>query len=161
MADVFGDLSLFSEFDNRDESEGTFIRYDEGTERSRIIFEGFSSDSESDFDEEQTPTGATEKELGESNGGKEKEPNDGKQDADRQQDSDGKESSMDRTGQSSKSSAQSSEFDRDLAWLNEQLYAAAEADAKRSNVNINQLMFESILPIPFAIQRIHFHHLLY
>ncbi|KAH9525494.1 Zinc finger CCHC domain-containing protein 8 [Bulinus truncatus] len=54
MADVFGDLNLFSEFDKDREAKSSYIHYDEDTVKSRIIFEGYESEKESESEDEFT-----------------------------------------------------------------------------------------------------------
>ncbi|BFZ18357.1 hypothetical protein BsWGS_21396 [Bradybaena similaris] len=52
MAGVFGDLDLFSEFEKHREAQGSFIHYDEETVRSRIVFEDYAEDDDSESEDE-------------------------------------------------------------------------------------------------------------
>jgi len=54
MDDLFGDASLFAEFEKDREAENSFIRYDESADRSKIIFEGFEESDNEESDVEWT-----------------------------------------------------------------------------------------------------------
>ncbi|KAK0058834.1 zinc finger CCHC domain-containing protein 8 [Biomphalaria pfeifferi] len=52
MADVFGDLDLFSEFDKDREAKSSYIHYEEDSVKSRIVFEHYESEEESESEDE-------------------------------------------------------------------------------------------------------------
>ncbi|XP_059163216.1 zinc finger CCHC domain-containing protein 8-like isoform X2 [Physella acuta] len=52
MADVFGDLDLFSEFEKDREAVASYIHYGEDNSKSRIVFEDFESDKESESEDD-------------------------------------------------------------------------------------------------------------
>ncbi|CAL1539247.1 unnamed protein product [Lymnaea stagnalis] len=52
MADVFADLDLFSEFDKDREAQASFIHYDEDSVKSRIVFEDYESEKESESEDD-------------------------------------------------------------------------------------------------------------
>ncbi|GFO43104.1 Zinc finger cchc domain-containing protein 8 [Plakobranchus ocellatus] len=157
MADVFGDLDLFSEFDKDREAQGSFIHYDEDTSRSRIIFEDFKSESEDESEEEREQQSDSK----EQSVGSELNTGDSKNvDLDSsvfKTEEDGEFTERDGSnGDAEKANvaeplkhsvqnqklSSSTEDEKKVAWLNAQLYAEAAEEANKNNKSAQQLVYE-------------------
>ena len=172
MADVFGDLDLFSEFEKDREAQGSFIHYDEENVRSRIIFEDFKSESEDESEDETEPVAPTQpcvdQSVFESDALK------SSSDPDLASESielkkevasedgelvEGLVKNVDNSGdsvagelnrkydQDVKAPKPSSENEKKVAWLNAQLYAEAAEEANKQNKSAQQLIYERILAL--------------
>ncbi|RUS83321.1 hypothetical protein EGW08_008943 [Elysia chlorotica] len=154
MADVFGDLDLFSEFDKDREAQGSFIHYDEENTRSRIIFEDFKSDTE-DESEDETQSNV-EQSASETDALKSQLPTEGSEIKKEVTSEDGEvdessakniECSGDSATGISKSKENndqklSAENEKKVAWLNAQLYAEAAEEANKQKESVQQLIYE-------------------
>lgn len=177
MADVFGDMDLFSEFEKEREAQASFIHYEEDTVRSRIIFEDVADDQESESEDEFTtekieekPTAlietgkngtnaieaqmessenkdedleshVTEDEGSKSGGNAE----DSKAEKDTSAATSTNGSSVSVSGGKIDGEHSSTEDEERAIWLNEQLFAEAADEAKKTNYSAQQLIYESIL----------------
>ncbi|GFS27989.1 zinc finger CCHC domain-containing protein 8 [Elysia marginata] len=155
MADFFGDLDLFSEFDKERAAQGSFIHYDEENARSRIIFEDFKSESEDESETEEEPSAdkQTSDVLKSSDSHSEST---SEIEATKQTSSEdgevveSKVSKIDNSGDSAaektelkkKENLLSAENEKKSAWLNAQLYAEAAEEAHKQNKSAQQLIFE-------------------
>ena len=157
MADVFGDLDLFSEFEKDREAQGSFIHYDEETAKSRIIFEDYKSESEDESEEETEHNSGKEPstdaakssttEIQEDVIKKEITSEDGEViDPPSEKISASGDNSGANIAESKKAgTASSAEDEKRVAWLNAQLYAEAAEEANKQDKSAQQLIYERIL----------------